>query len=188
MVMVWVLMLLCLVLLDSVDSEGVLDWGRRLISSNCIIIERGAFPPYSKCFGCEVERAVNCIHDFKSNATGNIAESCNIHALSEVPQPNCCPKFNSELDWQQRKISTTHSGYPEAFECLVRVGCKNGLHWTDLEQECLDKCPPEEYTYYNGATVCNVFQSTAPRMFASSRAALVANAAIAFALLLGVWV
>jgi hypothetical protein len=54
---------------------------RKLISSNCYIIERGTMPPYQKCEGCKIEDAIACITDMRTNASGNVAGNCEMNMI-----------------------------------------------------------------------------------------------------------
>jgi len=54
---------------------------RKLLSSNCYIIERGNMPPYQKCEGCKIEDAIACITDMRSNASGNVAADCEMNMI-----------------------------------------------------------------------------------------------------------
>ena len=108
---------------------------RRLIGSNCILVERGEVTPYYACLGCKVEEAVNCIEDMRLNKTGNVRYGCKINSMHEDRDENCCPSFVSKQ--RPRYIGLA---YPEALRCLERVGCGQSVFYDDLYAECRRSC------------------------------------------------
>ena len=130
---------------------------RNLISSNCIMIERGLMPPYQKCFGgCIVEDAVACIQDMRTNASGNVDPSCQLNVINEVPDKDCCPRRIGPNPLNNIMIGRLHSAYPEALECLNRVGCGGSQEYQNIEAECLKACPADDelYQYPDGTPLC----------------------------------
>lgn len=95
---------------------------RYLIGSNCLIIERGRAPPYEKCYGCEIHRAMNCLSDLRTNVTGNVPSGCRLHALNSEYDATCCPVYVQKKRKFFLRFET--SGYPAALSCLRRVGCQ----------------------------------------------------------------
>jgi hypothetical protein len=80
---VFITLLLSLIFFH-VDGElGITQHLRRLISSNCVMIERGGMPPYRKCgmTQCIIQNAIACISDLRHNRSGNIAPDCQIGSL-----------------------------------------------------------------------------------------------------------
>ena len=80
------LMVLLVTLLLCNLVERVVAWDlarnlRSLISSNCIMIERGSMPPYQKCEGCIIEDAIECLTMMRSNATGSISADCDMNMI-----------------------------------------------------------------------------------------------------------
>ena len=136
---------------------------RGLISSNCIMIERGLMPPYQKCFGCVVEDAVACIQDMRTNASGNVAPECKLNNINEVPDSGCCPRRIGRDPDYNVDIGRLYSAYPEALECLKRVNCEESLEYEVILDECNRACPPDDplYQYPNGDPLCGPFWDAA---------------------------
>lgn len=59
------------------DGGGLMGFLRRnLVGSNCVLISRGVTTPYYKCIGCDIELAIGCINDMRTNASFNVAPGC----------------------------------------------------------------------------------------------------------------
>jgi hypothetical protein len=95
---------------------------RYLMGSNCVMIEKGTAPPYEKCYGCEIQRAMNCLSDLRTNVTGNVPSGCKLNSLNSNYDTTCCPVYVQK----KRKIFLRFetSGYPSALSCLRKVGCQ----------------------------------------------------------------
>lgn len=113
---------------------------RKLIGSNCVLIERGNIPPYYDCVGCIVEKAAACIDDMRTNKSYNVAPSCKLNAVKNYYDHACCPKYFSN---QYGVINLQYSGsaYPEALRCMKREGCETSVMYKQLLDECLRSCP-----------------------------------------------
>ena len=67
------------------DGGGFMGFLRRnLVGSNCVLISRGVATPYYKCIGCDIELAIQCVNDMRTNASFNVP-------------PGCLFSFNQEL-------------------------------------------------------------------------------------------
>ena len=93
------------------------------IGSNCIMIEKGKIPPYSSCLGCEVQQAMNCLNDLRTNASGTVQVGCKLGYLNEVYDSSCCPKYILKKKKILLKYET--SAYPIALSCLRNIGCQD---------------------------------------------------------------
>ena len=59
------------------DDGGLMGFLRRnLVGSNCVLITRGVATPYYTCIGCDIELAIGCINDMRTNASFNVAPGC----------------------------------------------------------------------------------------------------------------
>ena len=125
---------------------------RRLIGSNCILIERGDVPPYYDCVGCIIEQAQGCLTDMRSNLSENVATSCKMYSASEkVDRKDCCPKFATTL---KTGLDLVYVGaaYPMALRCIKTAGCEDSVIYTQLMEECQNVCPASDPRV--GGTVC----------------------------------
>ena len=113
---------------------------RKLIGSNCVLIERGNIPPYYDCVGCIVEEAAACIDDMRTNKSYNVAPTCKLNSVKNYYDHACCPKFFTN---QYGVINLQYSGsaYPEALRCMKRQGCETSVMYKQLQEECLRTCP-----------------------------------------------
>ena len=57
---------------------------RKLVGSNCVLIERGNVPPYYDCLGCIIDEAQGCVDDLRHNTYGNVHPDCNSSTITEV--------------------------------------------------------------------------------------------------------
>lgn len=154
---------------------------RKLIGSNCVKIERGTVTPYYMCVGCKVEEAMGCIEDMRNNKSGNVRPTCRFNHVMEGNMENrmeqrqqiaCCPIVNGLglLD------EFEGSAYPEAFRCLVNVGCDESTMYAQLQEECHGLCdyiPPSGNDTsttgsYRSGTICMAGYAAAPRSVSSS--------------------
>ena len=112
---------------------------RKLIGSNCVLIERGTIPPYYDCVGCVIEKAAACIDDMRHNRSYNVAAECRLFSVKEFKDISCCPKFGinggGSID-----LSYVGSAYPEALRCIKRVGCDASILYAQLKEECSATC------------------------------------------------
>ncbi len=108
---------------------------RRLVGSNCILVERGTITPYYACLGCRVEEAMGCIDDMRLNKSGNVRYGCNINSMHEKRDEKCCPAFTSNKRPQYMGLS-----YPEGLRCLERIGCSDSVFYQDIFAECRRTC------------------------------------------------
>jgi hypothetical protein len=95
---------------------------RYLLGSNCLMIEKGRAPPYEKCYGCEIQRAMNCLSDLRRNVTGNVPSGCRLNSLNSDYDTTCCPVYVQKKSKLILRFET--SGYPSALSCLRKVGCQ----------------------------------------------------------------
>ena len=59
------------------DDGGVMGFLRRnLVGSNCVLISRGVATPYYTCIGCDIELAIQCVNDMRTNASFNVPPGC----------------------------------------------------------------------------------------------------------------
>lgn len=114
---------------------------RRLIGSNCILIERGEVPPYYDCVGCIIEQAQGCLSDMRANKSENVGASCAMYSASEVYDgTDCCPRFTTFIK-TGLDLMYVGSAYPEALRCIEKAGCKSSVIYTQLMEECTSVCP-----------------------------------------------
>lgn len=85
------------------------------------MVGNGVLPPYFRCNGCIIDLAHACVNDFKANASGNIPSTCDPHRMSEVPNTECCPRYDFR---RSRKAQYKTSGYPRTLQCIKSVGCE----------------------------------------------------------------
>lgn len=137
---------------------------RRLIGSNCVLIQRGIIPPYYDCIGCEIEEAAACIDDMRFNRTRNVAGDCRMASVKEFNDRACCPKFYLN-DFGRLDLSYVGSAYPEALRCMVKAGCESSVLYAQLQAECETTCPiPDErdgrnicFSNFNSATTLQLY-------------------------------
>ena len=83
-------------LLSAFSMKGYL---RKLVGSNCVLIERGTISPYYECIGCDIRTAMRCITDLRSNKSRNVDPHCSLASLSEGSyNAACCPRFRVASD------------------------------------------------------------------------------------------
>ena len=133
---------------DIIPANGFL---RRLIGSNCVLIERGNIPPYYDCVGCIIEEAAACVRDMRSNKSYNVASKCELDVLKEYYDHNCCPEFYKNR-YGVTDLSYSGAAYPEGLRCLEKQGCAGSIIYSQLESECLRSCPFVDSR--NGKSVC----------------------------------
>lgn len=132
---------------DDKDSTLAMSYGemfhyivRKLIGSNCILIERGDVPPYYDCMGCVIEEAQGCLDDMRYNRSGNVYGTCTLASHSQSYDTSCCPRFDFD-DLQNRfDLSYVGSAYPEALRCIANVGCPSSTIYEQLLGECEEIC------------------------------------------------
>lgn len=82
---------------ETVPDDNVGYFGgylRKLVGSNCVLIERGTISPYYQCIGCDIRRAIGCISDLRANKSQNVDPRCTMGRLNEVyGGAACCPRF-----------------------------------------------------------------------------------------------
>lgn len=108
---------------------------RRLVGSNCILVERAEVTPYYACLGCRVEEAMGCIDDMRLNRTGNVRATCKINSMHQTLDNNCCPTFTGS-----NRVNYMGMSYPEGLRCLQRVGCGDSIFYHDILAECKRTC------------------------------------------------
>lgn len=70
---------------------------RKLVGSNCVLIESGTVTPYYECIGCDIRQAMGCLTDLRTNKSGNILSSCSMNSVNEVSGgSDCCPRFKND--------------------------------------------------------------------------------------------
>lgn len=163
---------------------------RRLVGSNCELIERGTMPPYWDCMGCIVEEAQGCIDDLRFNASGLVPPKCKMSSLLQtatMQARECCPHFNytrgrragdkfdplnistfpEENERWMLDMTTWSSAYPEVIRCLGRVGCQDHLLAREIVAECENVCKsikdPRFREGPRSTSVCFADFSAAPR-------------------------
>ena len=124
---------------------------RRLIGSNCILIQRGDVPPYYDCMGCVIEKAAACLDDMRHNRSYNVASNCAMNSVHEQYPHECCPDIaiNDQGGVNLRYVG---SAYPETLRCIAAMGCGSSIIYTQLETECLKACPFKDIR--SGGSVC----------------------------------
>jgi hypothetical protein len=143
-----VALLLSILYCSSLDVSGHL---RRLIGSNCVLIERGTVPPYYDCVGCEIERAAACIDDMRFNRSYNVASDCRMASVKQFNDEVCCPRFLKNK-YNNADLNYIGSAYPEALRCMQRVGCQKSILYSQLQAECETTCRKRDPR--NGGNVC----------------------------------
>lgn len=147
---------------DSTVSRPVDTIGRglrKLIGSNCLLIERGDYPPFYECIGCVIEEAQACVDDMRYNKSFNVPSNCAMYATSqEYNSAHCCPVIKATV---KGGVDLLYVGaaYPMALSCIERVGCKSSTIYAQLLNECLTVCPFTDvrnqksvcYAAFNGA-------------------------------------
>ena len=114
--------------------------GRKMIGSNCIVIERAVVTRYYKCEGCIIENALGCLNDLRQNISGNVPPRCNITFIGHLPDTMCCPLFGLDKAGRMNLIATT-AGYPDTLRCIQSVGCGDTDVYNSLLEECQYTCP-----------------------------------------------
>jgi hypothetical protein len=163
---------------------------RKLVGSNCVKIERGTVTPYYMCVGCKVEEAMGCIQDMRGNKSGNVRGECMFnevmegnmaHVMEQEQQAACCPVVNGA------GVLTRFQGsaYPEAFRCLMNVGCEESTMYAQLVEECHGLCDYEAATDddasvagWTDGTICLADYAAAPRAVTLSVGVVVAAVAV----------
>jgi hypothetical protein len=108
---------------------------RRLVGSNCILMEEGTVTPYYVCIGCRVEEAMGCIDDMRLNRTGNVRHGCKINSMHESLDNQCCPTVAG-----YNRLNYIGMSYPEGLRCLERAGCRDSIFYHDVLAECRRTC------------------------------------------------
>ena len=122
-------------------SRTIKGWvGRKMIGSNCVVIERAIITKYYKCEGCVIEQALGCLNDLRMNISGNVPHGCNISYIGHLPLTSCCPAFGPDTTGNVNLIATT-AGYPDTLRCIQSVGCGDSDVYTSLLEECQYTCP-----------------------------------------------
>lgn len=125
---------------------------RRLMGSNCLVIERGVVTKYFECIGCREELAVACIEDMRLNKSQNVPWDCTMNSLVLPQQTSqCCPSFDYDASGTLN-LNYMGSAYPEALRCLENVGCSSSLIYSDLVLECNGVCNSTDPR--TGSSVC----------------------------------
>ena len=87
-------------LLPAFSVKGYL---RKLVGSNCVLIERGTISPYYECIGCDIRTAMGCLRDLRSNKSRNVDPQCSLASLNEGSfNAACCPRFRVARDTGKR--------------------------------------------------------------------------------------
>jgi len=113
---------------------------RSLVGSNCVLIERGTVTRYYTCIGCDVELAVQCVTDMRTNASFNVAPNCAIDKTNAVYDPTCCPYIVKDRGGN-KNLAYTGAAYPMTLDCIAKVGCSASAIFAQLVEECLNVCP-----------------------------------------------
>ena len=113
---------------------------RSLVGSNCVLIERGTVTRYYTCIGCDVELAVQCVSDMRTNASFNVAPNCAIDRTNAVYDPTCCPFLKQERSGV-KNLAYLGAAYPMTLDCIAKVGCSASAIFAQLVEECLNVCP-----------------------------------------------
>ena len=130
------------------NLRSLLEAGSDILKgSNCVFIENGVRTPFSKCNGCKIEEAVNCIEDMRFNRSGAVPAGCNLNTLMQSYEPQCCPETN-----EFGRLAKRTSAYPFAFTCLAFVGCLDSPVAEQLKEECISVCDPD-----GAGVVCNPY-------------------------------
>lgn len=132
---------------------------RRLIGSNCIVIEQGAIPKYYDCTGCRIEEASACVEDMRLNKSKNVYPTCDMSSMMQSPDTSCCPRVDS-----QGHLIYMGSAYPYAIHCMEYVNCQKFVIYAQLKQECESICPPAEYKDAKGIPLCEATFNSANKV------------------------
>jgi hypothetical protein len=124
---------------------------RKLIGSNCVLIERGDVPPYYDCIGCVIEKAAACVDDMRHNRSYNVAMECRLNSVKEFYDHSCCPQITSS-EGRRADLRYVSSAYPEALRCIINEGCGDSIIYAQLLKECRSTCPMLDPR--NGDSVC----------------------------------
>jgi hypothetical protein len=125
---------------------------RKLMGSNCVLIERGIIPPYYDCIGCVVEEAAACLNDMRYNFSFNVAQDCRMFSVKQFyDRKTCCPRFGIN-DVGAMDLAYIGAAYPEALRCMERVGCGGSIMYSQLKEECTTTCLEPDPR--NGGNVC----------------------------------
>ncbi len=158
---------------------------RRLVGSNCVLIERGTVTKYFMCVGCEVQEAMGCVDDMRNNKSGNVRSTCKFDhvmegnmakAMEQEQQEACCPTVEGgSLKY------FAGSAYPEAFRCISNVGCTESTINSQLMEECHGLCDyipstgdDASVASYRDGTICLADYAAAPRAVSLSIASVIA--------------
>lgn len=137
-----------------VDAETLPPVTRKLVGSNCVLIETGIVPRYYKCIGCDITLAVGCVTDMRTNASYNVAPSCQIaSAANKYDRADCCPRFGPDFKGVT-DLYYVGSAYPMALRCISDVGCASSSIYTQLLEECYAVCPPTVNLDQKGGPAC----------------------------------
>ena len=158
---------------------------RRLVGSNCVLIERGTVTKYFMCVGCEVEEAMGCVDDMRNNKSGNVRPSCKFDhvmegnmakAMEQEQQAACCPTVTNGF-----LSAFAGSAYPEAFRCISNVGCTESTIMSQLVEECHGLCDyipatddDASVASYSDGTICMAEYAGAPRAVSLSLGSIIA--------------
>jgi len=130
---------------------------RKLIGSNCILVERGTYPPFYDCIGCVIERAEACVEDLRYNKSGNVNANCKMYALGgKNDNSACCPIITQDLQFMG-------AAYPTAINCITNVGCSGSTIYKQLVKECNDLCTTPDPR--SGSSACFAQFNAAPSKF-----------------------
>ena len=157
---------------------------RRLVGSNCVLIERGTVTKYYMCVGCEVEEAMGCVDDMRQNKSGNVRAECQFdhvmegnmaNVMEQEQQAACCPTVVGGT-----LAAFAGSAYPEAFRCIANVGCVESTIMSQLMEECHGLCDYVPSTgddasvaSYTGNTICLAGYAAAPKAMSLSIATVI---------------
>ena len=152
------------------------------IGSNCVTISVGSVSPYDLCMGCDIDAAMNCINDMRTNVSGTVPGSCMMNGFSETDNTKCCPTY-IQLGTQYTPVLTT-SAYPQGLDCLRAVGCSDSPLYTEIYEECYNICLP----FYNYTkTDSNQLQETFSRCTGLFNAAPSSNLNSLFVLIITIF-
>ena len=88
---------------EVLPAYSVRGYLRRLVGSNCVLIERGTISPYYECIGCDIRTAMGCLTDLRSNKSRNVDPQCTLRILDGGSlNAACCPRFRVAPDTGDR--------------------------------------------------------------------------------------
>jgi hypothetical protein len=141
----------------------LLGSSRKLIGSNCLMMERGAVPPYELCRGsCNILDAISCVDDMRRNISGTVHPKCTFRNIAEDPVPlYCCPRYEFSAVKGKTFLVHSHAAYPLVFECLAAVGCgENAVPYSSIfnqmKAECSAVC--KDTVHPLGGDVCEPYE------------------------------